>query len=116
MAVDANKVTLSRSGRSRSFSLDAAPEMLGLVEAVRATLTGNGATLRRIFNTELSGDADRWKLALTPLEPGQVKRIQIDGQRGELQQIEMHLLGGDRSLMSIEPLRSDKTAATASSP
>ncbi len=116
MAVDGNKVTLSRSGRSRSFSLDAAPEMLGLVEAVRATLTGNGATLRRIFKTELSGDAGRWRLALTPIESGQVKRMLINGQGGEVQQIEMELLGGDRSLMTIEPLRGDKTAVTASSP
>ncbi len=116
MAVDGNRITLTRAGRSRSFSLDAAPDMLGLVEALRATLTGNGATLRRHFKTELSGDAERWKLALVPLEPGQVKRIRMSGQRGELSQIEMELLGGDRSLMTIEPLRADKTAATATPP
>ncbi|MEO8278608.1 MAG: LolA-related protein [Ideonella sp.] len=113
MAVDGNKVTLSRAGRSRSFSLDAAPEMLGLVEAVRATLTGNGATIRRHFKAALIGDAEHWNLALEPLERGQVKRIRITGQRGELSQVEMELLGGDRSVMSIEPLRADKTAATA---
>ncbi len=116
MEVEGNKITLSRSGRSRSFSLDAAPEMLGLVEAVRATLTGNGATIRRHFKADVSGDAERWKLALIPLEAGQVTRIRITGQRGELSQIEMELLGGDRSLMTIEPLRADKTATTATPP
>ena len=116
MEVDGNKVTLRRAGRSRSFSLDAAPEMLGLVEAIRATLTGNGATLRRHFQAALSGDAEHWKLLLVPIERGQVKRIQVIGLRGELSQIEMELVGGDRSLMTIEALRTDKTATTATPP
>lgn len=116
MEVDGNKVTLRRAGRSRSFSLDAAPEMLGLVEAIRATLTGNGVTLRRHFQAALSGDAEHWKLLLVPIERGQVKRIQVIGLRGELSQIEMELVGGDRSLMTIEALRTDKTATTATPP
>ncbi len=116
MEVEGNKVTLSRGGRSRSFSLDAAPEMLGLVESVRATLTGNGAAIRRHFKAELSGDAEQWSLRLTPLESGQVKQILIAGRRGELSSMEMDLLGGDRSVMTIEPLRSNRTASTASAP
>lgn len=113
MVVDGNQITLTRSGRSRSFSLDAAPEMLGLVEAVRGTLTGNGASIRRHFSADLRGDAERWSLALVPLERGQVKRIDITGRRGALSQIEMELLGGDRSLMTIEPPRSGKTPTSA---
>ncbi len=116
MEVEGNKVTLSRAGRSRSFSLDATPELLGLVESVRATLTGNAASIRRHFKSELTGEAERWTLLLTPLESGQVKRIRLVGRQGELTSMEMDLLGGDHSVMTIEPMRAGRTAQTASAP
>lgn len=116
MAVDGNTLTLSRSGRSRSFALDAAPEMAALVESVRGTLTGNAELLQRYFRTTLSGDAQAWTLALEPLEAGlagQVRKVRIAGQGGELSSIEMHLADGDRSVMSITPLRGAAPAASA---
>lgn len=117
--VDGNKVTLSRAGRSRSFNLDAAPEMIAVVESVRATLSGDGTTLRRHFDAETSGTAERWTLLLTPLETrlgAQVKAIRISGRRGDLASIEMELPGGDRSLMTIEPLRAAAASAGVSKP
>ena len=104
LAVAGNTVTLTRAGRSRSFTLDAAPEMVGIVEAIRGTLTGNAATVRRYFKPELSGHAEQWTLALTPLEArlgGQVRVIQLSGQRADVNRIEMQLTDGDRSLMTI---------------
>lgn len=108
MVVDGNTITLTRSGRSRSFTLDAAPELAGLVEAIRGTLTGNAQTLRRHFKPELSGSAELWSLALSPLDGrlgGQLRTIRIDGRRGEVRSIELLLPDGDRSLMTVEPLR-----------
>lgn len=117
MTVDGNTVTLTRGGRSRSFTLDAAPDMVGIVEAIRGTLTGNALTVRRYFKPELSGSAEQWTLALIPLESRlgeQVRVIHIGGRRGEVTRIEMQLTDGDHSLMTIEPARA-ATAQAASS-
>jgi outer membrane lipoprotein-sorting protein len=119
MAVAGNTVTLTRGGRSRSFTLDAAPEMVGIVEAIRGTLTGNLQTVQRYFKPELSGSAEQWTLALTPLEArlgGQVRVIHIGGRRAEVNRIEMQLTDGDRSLMSIEPARAGSASPAASAP
>lgn len=109
MVVDGNTITLTRGGRSRSFTLDAAPELAGLVEAIRGTLTGNAQALQRHFKPELSGSAALWSLSLSPLDGrlgGQLRTIRIDGRRGEVRSIELLLPDGDRSLMAVEPLRS----------
>ncbi|HUG21956.1 outer membrane lipoprotein carrier protein LolA [Piscinibacter sp.] len=108
MVVEGNTVTMSRSGRSRRIALDAAPEMVGLVEAVRSTLTGNGQTLERYFRPDVSGNAERWTLDLVPLEPrfaSQVSSVRVGGTRSEVRSIEMQLGDGDHSLMVIEPVR-----------
>lgn len=108
MTVEGNTVSLTRGGRSRSFTLDAAPEMAGLVEAIRGTLTGNAQTVQRYFKPELSGNAEQWTLALTPLESGlgaQVRVIHIGGRRAALNSIDMELIDGDRSLMTIAATR-----------
>ena len=124
MVVEGNTVTLSRSGRSRSVALDTAPEMVGLVEAVRGTLTGNGQSLERTFRPRLSGDSEQWTLDLVPLEPrfaSQVRSVRIGGTRSEVRSIEMQLGDGDRSVMTIEPMRliasePAKPPGTAASP
>lgn len=106
MAVEGNTVTLSRNGRSRSFALDATPEMVALIEAIRGTLTGNAATLTKYFRTQVDGSAERWTLALTPIEPqlaSSVRAVTIGGQQGEVRSVELQLAGGDRSVMQIEP-------------
>jgi outer membrane lipoprotein-sorting protein len=108
MAVQGNTLTLTRNGRTRNLALDATPEMLGVVEAVRGTLTGNAQTLQRHFRTTLSGDAERWTLELTPLGAPlsqQLQAVNITGRRSEVRTIDMTLAGGDRSLMVIEPVQ-----------
>jgi len=116
MEVDGNTLTLSRGGRSRSFALDAAPEMAALVESVRGTLTGNAELLQRYFRTALVGDTQAWTLNLEPREAqlaGQVRSVSIAGKGGELSSIEMRLADGDRSVMTITPLRTAAPAASA---
>lgn len=106
MAVEGNTLTLSRGGRSRQFTLDAAPEMVAIVEAVRGTLTGNAQSLQRHFRPQLSGRAEQWSLLLVPLDARlahQVREIRLDGQRGELRGVTMEMADGDRSVMQIEP-------------
>lgn len=114
MEVAGNLLRLERGGRVRQLALDAVPELAALVEGLRGTLTGNAAVLRRHFDVRLAGQARLWTLTLTPLERGlatQVRSLQIVGTAGELRTVELQMSGGDRSLMTIEPL-----AGTAARP
>jgi hypothetical protein len=116
MVVEGNTVTLSRGGRSRTLALDSSPEAVVAVEAVRGTLTGNAQALQRHFRTKLSGDIERWTLELQPLDPraaGPLRHVRITGQQGDLRVVETQLLDGDRTVMTIDPVRGAAAAASA---
>lgn len=107
MRVEGNTLVLSRGGRSRTMTLDAAPEAAALVEAIRGTLTGDKAALERLFGLNLQGPSSGWTLTLSPREGDlqrQVSSVQIGGRDGEVRRIDVYLTGGDRSTMEIEPL------------
>jgi outer membrane lipoprotein-sorting protein len=108
MAVEGNTLTLSRGGRNRVLTLDSMPELLGLVEAMRGTLTGDGATLQRYFRSTVGGSAANWTLDLTPLDSrlaSQMRSIRMTGRASEVLGLEMEFVGGDRSVMNISPER-----------
>ncbi len=108
MAVDGNTLTLSRSGRTRTMPLDSVPELLGLVEAMRATLAGNASVLQRYFSIQVTGSATEWALDLSPIDgrlSSQITALRLVGRAGEVLGIEMAFRGGDRSVMTIVPTR-----------
>ena len=116
MSVHGQVLTLTRGGRSRTLQLDAAPEAAAIVEAIRGTLTGNGAVLQRHYRVTLSGTPDQWVLDLGPRDPQLyqlVREVQIRGQRGVVRFIEVWLAGGDRSRMTITPHTPGAAAASA---
>jgi len=107
LAVDGNTVTMSLGERSRTMQLDASPEAAVIVEAVRGTLTGNRATLERLFETTVSGDARAWTLKLVPRDlrlRGQVSAVQVSGREAMAREVMVQLADGDRSVMTIEPV------------
>ena len=107
LAVEGNTVTMSLGERSRAMQLDASPEAAVIVEAVRGTLTGNRATLERLFETTVSGDARAWTLKLVPRDlrlRGQVSAVQVSGREAMAREVMVQLADGDRSVMTIEPV------------
>ena len=118
MAVDGNTLTLSRGNRNRTLALDSMPELLGLVEAMRGTLTGDGTTLQRYFKSTVTGVANQWTLDLVPNDSrlaAQVRSMRITGRCGEVLGLEMEFVGGDRSVMNISP-NSPPSAVPAGAP
>ncbi|MDO9402177.1 MAG: LolA-related protein [Polaromonas sp.] len=106
MAVEGNTLTLSRGGRTRTLALDSMPELLGLVEAMRGTLTGDGATLQRYFKGTVTGSPAKWTLDLVPLDSrlaAQVRSMRISGRASDVLGLDMEFVGGDRSAMNITP-------------
>ena len=107
LAVDGNTLTMSLGERSRTMQLDASPEAAVIVEALRGTLTGNRATLERLFETTVSGDARAWTLKLVPRDlrlRGQVSAVQVSGREAMAREVQVQLADGDRSVMTIEPV------------
>ena len=108
MSVEGNTLTLSRGGRTRTLTLDSMPELLGMVEAMRGTLSGNADGLQRYFRSTLSGTRNGWALDLAPIDArlsAQVRSIRLTGRGGEVLGVEMEFIGGDRSVMNITPQR-----------
>ena len=106
MEVQGNQVVLRRGGHTRQLTLDAVPELAAFVDAVRGTLNGDAATLRKHFAVRVGGSAALWTLTLTPSDDAlkrQVRELQIAGQGSVVRSIELQLVGGDRSLMLIDP-------------
>ncbi len=111
MVVDGNLLVLKRGGRTRQMTLDAIPEVTALIEAVRGTLTGNAASLNKHFRIQVDGSPAQWTLTLVPRDERlatQVRELKITGLGGDLRVVELWLSGGDRSVMSIEPLQALK--------
>lgn len=106
MTVDGNTLTMRRGGRARQMALDAMPELTALAEAVRATLTGNAATLQRHFTVRVEGGPALWTLTLVPRDARlatQVRELQIAGQNADVRSVALWMAGGDRSLMVVQP-------------
>ena len=107
MLVDGNTLTLKRGTRTRQMALDTVPELTALVEAVRATMTGNASTLQRHFTVKVEGAATLWTLTLVPRDArlaAQVRELQISGQNADLRSVGLWMAGGDRSLMLVQPV------------
>ena len=102
-----NSVTMSQGNRSRTVSLDAAPEAALIFEAIRGTLTGNREALEKHFKATVTGSAERWSLELVPREVllrELVVSIRMSGLRALVREVLVVMADGDRSVMTIEPV------------
>ena len=111
LAVSGNTLTMSLGERSRTMQLDASPEAAVLVEAIRGTLTGNRASLERLFEATVSGSAEQWSLDLVPKDlrlRGQVASVRVAGRDAVVREVAVLLADGDKSVMTISPLAAPK--------
>ena len=116
--VEGNTVTFSRGGRSRTLALDAAPEAVVAIEAVRGTLTGDGAVLQKWFRVSVAGEPGRWSMELVPQDTqsaGTLAAVRVEGRRAALDTIETRLADGTRTVMTITPVAVAATGASAAS-
>ena len=106
VSIEGDRLTVERAGAARQeVSLGDAPEIAALVSGLRATLSGDRATLERYFLLSLAGDAAGWQLALTPRAArvrGMVASIRIDGVGSRLTRVDTQEADGDHTEMTIE--------------
>jgi len=99
-------LTARRGHRTYVMALRDYPQVVPLVESIRATLAGDRAALERTFRVQFDGTLDAWTLLLVPVDTtlaGAVKDIRIAGERDAVRTVEIRHSDGDRSLLSIGP-------------
>lgn len=104
LIVEGDRLTLETLDGKRKIALRRHPVIWGFVESIRATLTGDEATLRKVYDARLEGSRGQWKLTLTPKDPQlaeYVTSIEIGGAGSRIGRVETREADGDRSVMTI---------------
>jgi hypothetical protein len=99
-------ITAHRGRHTYVLNLSDYPQLVPLIDSIRATLAGDRVALERLFKVTLEGDLQHWKLLLVPSEATvarSVKQIRIEGDRDAIHSVEIQQADGDRSLLTIGP-------------
>jgi hypothetical protein len=104
LILDHGTMTAQRGRHTYVLRLQDYPQIVPLLDSIRATLAGDLPALERVFTVELSGSIDDWRLSLSPREASVTKTIQqikIAGARAAIHTIEIRQADGDRSLLTV---------------
>ena len=106
VVLDHGIVTMHIGHRERVLRLADYPQLAPLIDSIRATLAGDRAALERVFPLDFSGTLERWQLRLEPRDAqltATLKRIDLQGERDAVHQVDVLQSDGDHSVMSITP-------------
>jgi outer membrane lipoprotein-sorting protein len=102
---EAGQVSVERRGRRTSVDVQRYPQILPLVESIRATLAGDRAALERLFDVTLTGERDAWRLRLVPhgARSRLVSEIRVDGRDADIVGVTLDRDNGDRVITTLTP-------------
>lgn len=106
LVLDHGVITARRGRHTYVLNLSDYPQIVPLIDSIRATLAGDRASLDHIFKVQLDGTLEQWKLLLVPSDATvahTVKEIRIEGTRDAIHSVEIQQADGDRSLLTIGP-------------
>jgi hypothetical protein len=108
LVVQGDQLTLSNKDGTKRIGVKSHPLIWSFVEAIRASLAGEVAALRRFYHIKVEGTPREWSLTLRPLDPqaaSYLSSIRLRGRGNHLVLVEVDEAGGDRSVMAIhEPV------------
>src|SRR5579859_2127911 len=108
LVVDGDRLTLTEGGEApQVVDLNAEPMIRGLVDAIRGTLSGDLAMLRRAYRVSMQGDLAAWRLTLIPTDPRVARLIAsttIEGAGTSLRVVQTTQTNGDDMRMTITPI------------
>ena len=107
MTIAGSEITIENvaRGQKRTFPLAANPPMWAFVESIRATLSGNQATLERFYWVKLEGERNAWTLNLEPRDTAMnqyIQLIRLGGEGPRVLRMEVFETSGDRSVTRIK--------------
>ncbi len=97
--IEGDRLTIERGDTTRTLRLDALPLLRAFIDAIRATLAGDLARLRRHYGVVFSGAREDWVLALLPADPEVaelITSVRIAGQGDRIRSMEVLERSGDR--------------------
>ncbi len=106
VVLDHGVITAQRGKRTYVLNLSDYPQIVPLIDSIRATLAGDRTALERIFKVSLDGPLDHWTLLLLPLDATvgkSVKQIRIEGSKDDIHTVEIQQADNDRSVLTIGP-------------
>jgi hypothetical protein len=104
LILDHGTMTAHRGRHVYVLSLQDYPQIVPLIDSIRATLAGDLPALERVFTVQLDGSVQKWRLSLSPREASvtkTVKQIRIEGAGTAIQTVEIRQADGDRSLLTV---------------
>jgi hypothetical protein len=105
VAVRGESVRVEREGSPpRSFGLNRAPELRGLLSGFTALLAGDAAALERTFSIAANGSDDAWTLELTPTDKRGRRRLQqivVNGRADVPQCLTMFIANAGASVLLL---------------
>jgi outer membrane lipoprotein-sorting protein len=108
LVVQGDQLTLANKDGTKRIGVKSHPLIWSFVEAIRASLAGEVAALRRFYHIKVEGTSKDWSLTLRPLDPqaaSYLSSIRLRGHGNHLVLVEIDEAGGDRSVMTIhEPV------------
>jgi Outer membrane lipoprotein carrier protein LolA-like len=99
-------ITVHRGRHTYVLNLSDYPQIVPLIDSIRATLAGDRAALERIFKVTLDGGLEHWTLLLGPSDATvakTIRQIRIEGTHDAIHSVEIQQADGDRSLLTIGP-------------
>jgi len=105
LTVQGDRLTLSSPKGTKQIAVDSHPLIRSFIEAIRASLAGELAVLRRLYHIKFQGTLQQWELTLRPLDAQAaeyVASIILRGEGDRLTTVDIRETGGDRSLMEID--------------
>ncbi len=106
LILDGDRLRYEAAGKKASININTQPELVGFIDSIRGTLTGNQKKLEDNYVLTLSGTPKRWTLILLPNDQqiGKfVSKITISGHDDKVTTIEYLQADGDKSVMTIQP-------------
>jgi hypothetical protein len=105
LVVDGDRLTLTEPNEApRVIELDSEPPVRALVDAIRGTLSGDLASLRRSYAITMEGGVPDWRLTLVPTDPAVARLVAhttIEGAGTALRLVQTAQANGDETRMTI---------------
>jgi hypothetical protein len=106
IAITGDRIYLRSREGNREWEVSAQPVVLAWIEAIRATLAGDGPSLTRLFRIEVNGDQNSWEMRLEPVDPRVSKALSwvyVRGKNAAITSVEVRDAQGDRISIAIKP-------------
>ena len=105
LVIDGDRLVITRGDEPpRVVNLGGQPALRTLIDAVRAPMAGDLATLQRAFEVGTTAVPRGWRRGRPPRGPAAAQRDPHKGDDGdELPSVEVAEAGGDEQLMLIDP-------------